>query len=178
MKNTHFFAVAFSICAGSLFAQSNLQPSAQVAEAMGKIQFLAGNWKGSGWIQMGPQRHTFKQTETVAWHANGTVLTIDGLGRDAADSTKIIHQAFALISYDQAAGQYLLRAVRADGNHVDADFSVQPDGSIVWGFVHPMAGRVRYTIRNAAGKWVESGEMSRDGQTWTPFLAMQLERVE
>lgn len=174
MKNTLFLTAVLCFGLGHLSAQPNLAPSAEVRTAIDKIRLLEGNWTGSGWIQMGPQRHEFIQTETVALHANGTALTIDGLGRDAGAPDQIIHQAFAVISYDQNAGKYLMRAIRGDGNHVDADFSVHDDGSISWGFLHPMAGNVRYTIRLEEGQWVERGSMSRDDTTWFPFFEMRL----
>jgi hypothetical protein len=175
MKIYSTLVVAFGVCLSSLFAQANLQPSAQLHAAMAKVKFMEGSWTGSGWIQMGPQRHEFNQTELVQSHANGTVLTIDGRGTNADDSTQVIHQAFAVLSYDQQAEKYLMRAVRADGNHVDADFEVNADGSITWGFSHPMAGQIRYTIHYEDGKWTETGAMSRDGESWLEFLYMELE---
>lgn len=176
MKHILFPVVALCCYLSTLSAQANLAPSAETRAAMDKIRFLEGNWKGSGWIRMGPQKHDFIQTESVKTHANGTVLTIDGLGRDAANPDMVVHQAFAVISYDQAADKYLMRAIRGDGNHVDADFAVNPDGSITWGFVHPMAGNIRYHIRYEDSKWIENGEASRDGKTWMPFLEMRLVR--
>lgn len=163
-------------CFSSLYAQPGLQPSVQIRDAMQKVQFFDGHWKGTGWIQMGPQRQDFTISETAVFKANGSVLVLEGTGRDAADSSVIVHQAFGVISYDQQAGKYLLRAFRADGNYVDADFRVEQDGSVIWGFTHPMAGQIRYTIRLQDGKWVETGDMSRDGQTWRPFLEMRLEK--
>lgn len=171
------WAGLFSLCLGSVIAQPGLQPGAAVRAAMQKVQFLEGRWQGAGWIQMGPKREAFVVAETGTFKANGGVLVLEGLGRDAADTTVIIHQAFGVISYDQQNSRYLMRAFRADGNHVDADFRVTEDGSIIWGFTHPMAGQIRYTIRLENDQWVESGEMSRDGQRWQPFLEMRLSRL-
>ena len=178
MKKMIFLAVACSACLSTLIAQSSLQPSATLQAAMEKLYVMEGQWRGTGWIQMGPQRHEVLQAESVTRHANGTALAIDGLGRNAKDTTEVVHQAYAVISYDQQAGKYLMRAIRGDGNHVDADFEVKPDGSIVWGFSHPMAGQIRYTIRIDDTTWTENGEMSRDGQSWMPFFAMTLKREE
>ncbi len=175
MKHLLFFATILC-CAAGLSAQPNITPSDAVKSAIEKIRPMEGQWRGSGWIRMGPQKHEFIQTESVTAHANGTVLTIDGLGRDTENPDVVVHQAFAVISYDQQAGKYLMRAIRGDGNHVDADFAVNPDGSMTWGFVHPMAGSIRYTIRFDGNKWHETGEMSRDGKTWVPFFEMRLER--
>ena len=176
MKNRFFPAVLLWGCMSTLLAQPGLQPTAALAAAMQKTAVLEGVWKGSGWIQLGPQRSTFNIVEQGAFKANRSVFIMEGIGRDANDSTQIVHQAFAVISFDEQASRYRMRAFRGDGNSVDADFNVQDDGSIVWGFTHPMAGQVRYTIRLAGGQWVETGEMSRDGQNWRPFFEMTLER--
>ena len=176
MKKCIAWAVACCVCLSSAIAQADLQPGAAVKAAMEKVKFLEGSWAGSGWLQMGPQRHEFKQTEFVQFHANGTVLTIDGRGVDTADSSRIVHQAFAMLSYDQQAGKYLMRAIRADGNHVDADFVVNADGSITWGFSHPIAGKIRYNIRYENGRWLESGAISRDGESWMTVIKMTRER--
>lgn len=176
MKQLFLLVLTFMVCQDPLPAQANLQPSPVLQDAIGKIKLLEGQWNGSGWIRMGPQQHSFNQTESVTAHANGTVLCIDGLGHDVENPDQVIHQAFAVISYDQQAGKYLMRAVRADGNHVDADFQVKDDGSITWGFTHPMAGQIRYTIHCDGQKWREDGEMSRDGQQWMPFFSMSLEK--
>jgi hypothetical protein len=160
----------------ALEAQPNVQPPAELAAAMKKLQFLEGQWKGTAWMQMGPQKKEALQTETVQWHANGTVLTIDGLGVDAADPKVKVHQAYATISYDLAGQRYRMQAFKGDGQLVEADFKVLDDGSIQWGFQHPKAGHIRYHIRLEDGKWVETGESSRDGQTWTPFFSTKLTR--
>jgi len=173
----YLLAGLFSLCFGRLYAQPGLQPSTQIRDAMQKVQFFEGRWSGEGWIQMGPQRQEFTVSEIGFFKANGSVLILEGLGRDAVDSTVITHQALGVISYDQEAGKYLMRAYRGDGNYVDADFAVKDDGSILWGFTHPMAGQIRYTIRLEDGQWVETGEMSRDGQKWRPFLEMRLSRL-
>jgi len=98
-------------------------------------------------------------------------LVIDGLGTDV-ETNEIIHQAFAVISYDRNAQKYLMRAIRGDGNYVDADFEVIKEGNYIWGFTHPMAGKMKYTANIIDGKWIEKGEMSRDNTTWFPFFEM------
>src|SRR4051794_2431812 len=55
--------------------------SGQRAE-MKNLDWLAGQWKGVGWIQMGPQgRKEFTQTETVQSKLDGLVLLIEGEGK-------------------------------------------------------------------------------------------------
>lgn len=84
-----------------------------------------------------------------------------------------IHQAFAVISFDASSNAYLMRAFRADGNYIDANAEVDESGSFIWGFQVEHVGEVRYTIKNENGKWVEKGEMNRNG-SWFPFFGMTL----
>ena len=156
-------------------AQPIMTPDSITQNAMDKLSFLAGQWTGNGWIQMGRDKHLFNQQETVVQKVNNSVIVIDGLGLDA-ETNKTIHQAYAVISYDRANQKYLMRAFRGDGNYIDADARVDEDGSFVWGFTHPMAGRMQYTIRLVDGKWVEKGEMTRDNTTWFPFFEMTLSK--
>jgi hypothetical protein len=156
-------------------AQPVMVPDSITKNAMEKLGFLSGHWSGTGSIQMGREKHGFNQEETVSQKVNNSVLVIDGLGIDAA-TNQVVHQAYAVISYDRSASKYLMRAFRGDGNYIDADAMVEQDGSFVWGFTHPQAGRMKYTIRMVNGQWVEKGEMSRDNATWFPFFEMTLSK--
>jgi hypothetical protein len=154
--------------------------TAQRAE-MKKLDFLLGQWQGEGWIEMGPgQRHTFRQTETVQSRVDGLVLMIDGLGKDKAPGREnvVIHNAFAVTSYDAQAKQFRWRAFRADGLVVDTDAKVG-ENSLVWGLPAPRGGEVRFTITlTDKGQWLEVGEFSSDSKTWQKFFEMTLQRVK
>jgi hypothetical protein len=157
-------------------SQSNMKPDAQLTAAMNKLRFMEGQWKGSGWIQFGPQKSTFVQTEDIRFKVNGTVLQIEGLGVDAKNTSQVIHEAFALISYDQANSRYLMRAIRGNGNYVDAETHLLEDGAFEWKFRSPQAGEIRYTIRLINSQWVEKGEINRDGTNWIQFFEMTLNK--
>ncbi len=48
---------------------------------------MLGTWTGSGWMMLGPgQRAEFNQTETVKKKLDGTLITIDGDGRDKSNA--------------------------------------------------------------------------------------------
>ena len=58
--NLLLWVVALSV---PLSAQN---PTSAQLDAMKKLDFLVGQWKGEGWISFGPgQRRTFTQTETI-----------------------------------------------------------------------------------------------------------------
>ena len=177
MKHISALCFLLVICCAPLLAQS-ANPS--VASEMKKLDFIVGQWQGEGWIMLGPgQRYAFRQTENVQRKVGGTVLLIEGLGKsmDSSNAGAVVHNAFAVVSYDKEAKVFRWRAFRADGSSVDTEAKVS-ENMLVWGFRDPRGGNVRFTIKlNEKGQWFEVGEMSRDGQTWLKFFEMTLNRV-
>jgi hypothetical protein len=152
-------------------------PTAQLEE-MKKINFLVGEWRGEGWIQLGPnQRETFKQSETVQSKLNGLIIIVEGLGKSNDGKDHIIHNALAVISYDVQKKNYRFSAYRANGQAIDAEAKIT-DGALEWGF-KDQRGTTRFTIKlNEKGAWYEVGDFSPDGKTWYRFFEMTLARVK
>ena len=150
---------------------------------MKKLDWLVGEWQGTGWIEFGPgNRRTFRQSETIKRQAGGLVLIVEGLGKGRVPGQAeevVIHNAFAVLNYNDKTQQYRWFSMRAaDGKVIDIVPQVNDNG-YVWGFEDERAGNIRFTaIFNDKGQWVESGEGSRDGKTWTKFFEMTLDRVK
>ena len=160
------------------------QPPAPAAQrdAMKKLDFLVGQWKGEGWMEFAPgQRRTFKGTEVVQSKLDGLLLAVEGLHRGQAGGTGqevVVHNAFTLVSYDDKAKRYRFQAFTGRGNYEDAEAKVS-DGQLVWGMKVPQFGEVRYTIKlDDKGRWFEIGEVSPEGKTWQQCFAMTLQRVD
>lgn len=151
---------------------------------MKAISYLAGQWKGKGWMMFGPNKKAhFNQAETVTAKLDGDVLLIDGLGHSADDASQVIHEAFAMIAYDHQAKQYIMRSFRKNEQGITQTIAPEvtvKDGVLTWQFTDPRAGTIRYIIwENEKGQWVETGDMSRDGgKNWFPFFSMTLDRVQ
>jgi hypothetical protein len=158
-------------------AQNPFQPKKETTDALQKISFLTGSWKGTGWMQMGPEKHSFNQTESIFSKVNGTIIQIDGLGKDQQNPDIIIHQAFAIISYDILNGKYLMKAFRGDGGQIDAEAKLVGDNIFQWSFSTSMTGQIKYTITVSNNKWTEIGEMSSDsGKSWNKYFEMTLDK--
>ena len=142
---------------------------------MKKLDWFVGQWKGTGWIQMGPQeRREFTQTETIEAKLDGLVLVIEGLGKAKEDGSTV-HTALAFVSYDHRANKFRWHAFTPEGQ-IDTEAKVGTD-TLEWTLEIPQRGRMRYTItRNEKGEWFEVGEMIREDQTRHKFFEMTLRK--
>ena len=164
--------------AGSpISGQTPVPPAAQV-EAVKKLDLWVGEWKGTGWASAGrDERHDFTIVEKVQRKVGGSVLLIEGRGTKKADKGEaVVHEALAVVSYDDKAKRYRWRAHDLRGLAIDVEPKVE-DGGFEWGFKSEDRGvSVRFTIKFDAKRWHEVGEASTDGKTWHKFLEMTLER--
>lgn len=162
----------------SLSAQAQIKNESfdKQVEAMKKFDFLVGRWKGSGWIVLGQNnRQTFTIDETLQSKLNGTIVVIEGVGKNAEKT--IIHNAFAVISYNAEKQTCRWNAYTKDGFSMEATAEVS-DKKIIWGF-QSQFGQVRYTITlTEKGNWLEVGEFSRDGTNWFKNFEMELKKVK
>jgi hypothetical protein len=185
MKRPLMFSVGilvFLVNVAPAPAQENQSSSVQ-REEMKKLSFLLGQWKGEGWMEFGPgQRSTFKQTEDVRSKLDGLLILIEGLGKSKlpdSDREMTVHNALAVVSYDEGAKLFRFRAYTARGQYTDSEGRIK-DGVFEWGLRDPQRGnRVRFIIKlNEKGEWFEIGESSQDGQNWKKFFEMTLQRVK
>lgn len=165
------------LCISPVALLAQASASGQRTE-MKKLDWLVGHWKGTGWIQMGPQgRKEFTQTETIQAKLDGLVVVIEGHGKSKEDGSTI-HNALAFVSYDERAKTFRWRAFTAEGRQTDAEAKVGTN-TLEWGLEIPQRGRMRYILKlNEKGEWYEVGEMSQDGQTWHKFFEMTLQRQQ
>lgn len=171
--------LALAVLLAAVPAAAQAPDPAAAAQAMQRLAFLHGTWRGEGVTTMRPgQEERASVLETVQPKLAGSALLVEGLGwqgtQGAADY-HVVHQAMAVLSHDARTGEYAMRAYRG-GGWVDADVTLG-DREMVWAFDVPGAGRIRYTIRlDEQGRWHEVGDRSADGQQWQRFFEMRLVR--
>lgn len=165
---------------GDLRAQET-QPSPAQLEAMKKLNFLVGEWKGEGWTEMMPgQRRTSPIAESVQPKLGGVVLLVEGLGKKQVPGKQeevIVHNAVGILSYDERAKTYRLRSYIANGQSTDAEAKFT-DAGFQWAFQAGPRLSFRYTVKlTDKGEWFEIGEMSQDGTNWRKFHEMTLQKI-
>ena len=148
------------------------------ASAMAKLDYMAGRWQGEGWIEYGGRRTTFRGSETVQRKLGGLALLVEGdfVSRPpGAERDVPVHTTLAVISYVPAERRYRFATWLASGAQGEHELVLTADGWR-WEIDQPM-GRVRYVMRlTPAGEWLETGERSTDGATWSQFFEMRLRK--
>ena len=176
-KNLTLSAALTAFALVTVFAADQPTPKDIQRGEMKKLDWLVGHWKGTGWVQMGPQgRNEFTQTENIEAKLDGLVLLIEGLGK-AKEDGRPVHTALAFVSYDHHAKTFRWHAFTPEGQ-IDTEAKVGTE-TLEWTLQIPQRGRMRYTItRNPKGEWVEVGEMSQEDQTWHKFFEMTLRKQQ
>ncbi len=179
---TLFVAFLLLLLPTTVMAQRPKSPDYQAQhDAMQKLQFLVGDWKGEGWIEFGGQHSAFTSSEVVESKLDGLVVLVHGLHTvdiPGRPEPMVIHDAFGVFTYDAEAGHYRFRTHLAEGYHGDYTATMEGD-TLIWTMQNPQLGDVRYLIRlNEQGQWHEIGERSADGETWQQFFEMTLDQVE
>lgn len=164
-------AVTASAAAGAVAADVPAQQA-----AIAKLGFMVGRWAGSGWvIGSSGTRQEFLQTENVQTKVSGTVISVDGEGRDKADPARVVDTALAVLTYDDSIGQYRWEAF-SQGYITEAVPVVGPN-TFQWSLVYP-GTTIRYTLTFTATTWHEIGEVTTDGgSTWHQNFQMDLRRI-
>jgi hypothetical protein len=167
--------------AAPVVAQTPQRDLAAQAAGMRKLDALAGRWLGQG-VRMNADgsSYNFTQTMTNEPHANGLLLTLEGrsLKQGPAEENRPGTGSFAVISFDDKTGEYLLRSF-GFGEMVAAKAELVTPTTFRWTAAAGPA-MLRFTIDlSKPGVWGETGERSGDGgKTWTMTNKLTAHRVE
>ena len=170
MRAVFLMCILSSVLVGQLSAQSFETDSVSQSEIL-KLQFIIGKWKGNGWmIGADGKKSEFEQTENIQFKLDSTLILIEGFGQS---NGKIIHNAMAIISYNQEYKNYTFQSYLQNGRKGEFKAEVIND-SLYW---YPYEN-MRYIITiNEKGQWFEIGEMQRNND-WFRFFEMSLDRSE
>jgi hypothetical protein len=164
--------VALLVFSAAAFGQA-ADSAALKRSKMTALEQMAGNWRGSGWIQTGATREEFSGTELIQKKIDGLALLVEGKFTNAQG--KVVHETLAVLTYDDTLKNYRFATFLANGIAGVQDFKPVGD-HYEWGFEIPKTGTVRYSFKIDGDTWNEVGEFSRDGKTWNKTFEMRLER--
>jgi len=155
-------------------AQQPRVPDTELQRAtMKKLSFLVGEWSGEGRILRGADEPLeLVQTEKVEYKLDGLVLMIEGIGRNKADG-KVALQALGVVSYDDEAGTYHMRAYN-DGRCLETELKLADNGEgLMWSFA---LGEIKTSsvLRIEKGQWTELTEIAIGSQPPRKFMELRV----
>ncbi len=177
MKNLFFvFITLLGHTISSVLAQSPAPEN--LKQEMQKLAYMAGKWKGEASMRQ-PNGTLVKvgQEEDIQFKLDGTILMVEGTGRN--EEGKVVFNAIGIISYNPDTNSFGMKSHLLDGKQTDAYFKIQTENNFEWGFTVANNARIRYNIvLNPQEKsWIEKGDYSPDGNTWYPFMEMNLTKL-
>jgi hypothetical protein len=144
--------------------------------ALKKLDFLVGKWSGEARVLRGPgETLELIQTEEAQYKLDGLILIIEGIGKTKADG-KVALQALGIVSYDDEAGTYRMRAYN-DGRYLETDLKLSENGKgITWGFALGEIKTSSVLRINEKGEWTELTEIAVGSQPARKLMELTVSR--
>jgi hypothetical protein len=142
-------------------------------EAMARLAFMDGTWRGSAWTLTPQGRHELTQTERVGGFLGGSVRIVEGRGYEA--DGRISFNAVGVISFDPDTQRYSFSAW-AQGRNGVYPFQLT-DSGFIWETPAGPGAVIRYTATIRDGTWHEVGEMIAQGRPPVRVVELNLRRI-
>lgn len=176
MRISPIAAALALLLASPLAAQTRPDPTALLAaqrDAMARLAYMDGVWRGPAWTITANGRHDVTQTERIGPFLGGAVKAVEGRGYNQDGSVGF--NALGIISFNPATGAYSMSSWAQGYSGV---FALRPtaDG-YVWEVPAGPGAIIRYTATIRDGAWREIGERIAGDAPPVQIFEMNLRRV-
>ena len=142
-------------------------------DAMKKLSFMDGKWRGPTWTETSKGRLELVLTERIGTLLDGTLRILDGRGYRPDGS--VGYQALGIIDYDPKTRAYLFTTWSL-GSSRTFPFQVKDEG-FTWEAAGPDGARIRYRARISQGVWHETGERVAPDGSVTKVTDIRMKRL-
>ncbi len=151
------------------------QPPKETKEAISKLKFMEGAWKGIGWINLEERKQAFRATETVTRKLDGSAILFESFGVALEDSSNIITNAKSILSYNDVSKQYSLKVTMSDGSVFEPEASLTQPSTFEWRLQYA-GGYLKYIHEVKGNTWMVKGFNSADGINWNQIVESELSK--
>lgn len=173
MLRLAFAFAALTLPLAALAQQADTAAMAQQTEAMHKLDWMHGRWRGEARMQMAGGERVVTHTERVGTMLDGTITVIEG--KSYGSDGKVPFNAFAVVSYDPRTKRYAMQSYT--GGHAGSFPLMVTDRGYTWEVPAGPKAKVQYRASFDGATWVETGDFVMDGQPPRPFFKMTLTRL-
>ena len=178
MKKAGLLLLSLLVFSIAAFSQETAKAQTQQT-AMQRLRWLIGRWSGTSEVNVENNRQVTYVQQIITPMLNGTIFTVSARGTaldSATNKMALVYNSFGVISYNVKEKQYRWRTWRNPGDSYDEAAINIADSSYEY-IANENDGFMRYKSRlNEKGQWVETGEYSKDKQTWGLFINMTLNK--
>ena len=171
------YALAAGLLAAAAPAAAQFpDPAPRIAaqrEAMARLAFMDGVWRGPAWSLAAGGRREMIQTERMGPMLDGAIRVMEGRGYTPEGN--VAFNAFGIVSYDLASRSYRLTTY-ALGHSATVPLTIT-DSGFIWETPAGPGAIVRYTATIRDGTWHEVGERIAEGQPPLRVVELNLRRV-
>lgn len=176
MRISGLFIVGLLACTAAPAVAQAPDVGARIAaqrEAMSRLSFLDGTWRGSAWALTPQGRHEIVQTERIGSFLDGSVKVIEGRGYEANGSVSF--NALGVISYNPASRSFSIQSW-AMGQSGSFPMQVSENG-YVWETPAGPGAVIRYTATVRGNQFHEVGERISGNAAPLRIFEMYLRRI-
>lgn len=176
MRLSHAIAISLFLASAPVVSQSPPDPAARIVaqrEAMARLSFMDGVWRGPAWSVTPAGRRELTQTERIGPFLDGSVRVIEGRGY--APDGSVGFNALGVVGYDPQTSSYTMTSW-AMGYAGAFPLRATADG-YQWEIPAGPGAVIRYTTTIRDGSWREVGERIAGDAPPVQIFEMNLRRV-
>jgi hypothetical protein len=158
-----------------VLSTQHLSAQIETASNIEKMRFfekVEGEWEGVAFAMTPEGQIEVKQHEKVEYKLNGTILTVEGTGRN--EMNEIVFHAYGIMYYDAIENAFKIKAFKDNGQVTLAEVEIVKPGEFIWSFSPNPYTHIRYHTKFDDTEWIETGEYSADKVKWVPIFSMSL----
>ena len=175
MKKGALWLLSLIVFIATTYAQETKVQTQQAS--MQQLRWLIGRWSGTSEITVDSSKQTTYIQEMITPMLNNTIFTVSARGTafdSVTNKMTLVYNSFGVISYNVKEKQFHWRTWRYPGVDYD-DAIIKVDSNAFEYITNENGGYIRYKASlNENGQWIETGESSKDKQSWDLFVSMIL----
>jgi len=160
------------------------KPGAVERAALGRVDFLVGDWEGEGWaLTRSGERQRFWVKEYYRYRGDRDLLDMEGrFGDILADGTRAAELEYALgiLHYAKEQGEYRMWHYSSDGDVFTVTMNVDVPKRELQYTKEYSGGRVGkfHLAIGDDGVWVTRLEILQPDETWRQVMEFRMERIK